>query len=139
MTRGGFTNFANSDSLLIFKEESMALSRDLRLRVVGKVAEGMSRRQAAAHFGVSTRSAIRFAKRFETEGHVEVRPRPPRQRRLDPYGEDIRAWIREIPDLTLAEISARLGEAYGVHAPLSTIDDWLRAKGLSYKKNRTRG
>jgi len=46
----------------------MALSRDLRLRIVGKVAEGMSRRQAGAHFGVSERSATRFAKRYERQG-----------------------------------------------------------------------
>ncbi|VAW16135.1 hypothetical protein MNBD_ALPHA09-1644, partial [hydrothermal vent metagenome] len=31
----------------------MAISQDLRIRLVRKVATGMSRRQAAAHFEVS--------------------------------------------------------------------------------------
>ena len=61
----------------------------------------MSRRQAAVHFDVSPRSAVRFVKRYEDEGTVAVKPRPPRKRRLDPYGEDILRWIKETPDLTL--------------------------------------
>ena len=49
----------------------------------------MSRRQVAAHFDVSASSAVRFVKRYEGEGTVAVKPRPPRQRRFDPYGGDI--------------------------------------------------
>jgi transposase len=37
-----------------------ALSMDLRLRVVAAIAAGMSCRQAAARFGVSAASAIRW-------------------------------------------------------------------------------
>ncbi len=116
----------------------MAISEDLRIRLVRKVVSGMSRRQAAAHFEVSASSAVRFARRYEDEGSVAVKQRPPRKRRLDPYGEDILRWIAATPDLTLQELSERLHEVHEVIAPLSTIDDWLRARKISFKKNRTR-
>ncbi len=116
----------------------MSVSEDLRIRLVRKVASGMSRRRAAVHFDVSASSAVRFVKRYEDEGTVAVKPRPPRQRRLDPYGEDILCWIKETPDLTLQELSRRLHERHGVVAPLSTIDDWFRSRKISFKKNRTR-
>lgn len=116
----------------------MALSRDLRVRILGMVQGGASRRTAAAHFGVSASSAIRFVQRFETEGHVEVKPRSARKRRLDPYREDLLSWIKEAPDLTLEELSQRMAKHHGVRASTSTLHDWLRAQGLSFKKNGTR-
>jgi len=116
----------------------MAISQDLRIRLVRKVAGGLSRRQAAAHFEVSPSSAIRFARRFEAEGTVAVKPRPPLKRRLDPYGDDILGWIEETPDMTLQELSLRLWQVHEVRAPTSTIDDWLRSRKISFKKNRTR-
>ncbi len=48
------------------------------------------------------------------------------------------SWIAEQPDLTLQELSERLGAEHGLSVPLSTLDDWLRANKISYKKNRTR-
>ena len=71
-------------------------------------------------------------------GTVAVKPRPPRKRRLDPYGEDIVRWIKETPDLTLQELSLRLYQTHEVVAPTSTIDEWFRARKISFKKNRTR-
>ena len=70
----------------------MAISNDLRIRLVGKVASGMSCRGAAAHFDVSPSSAIRFVQRYAEEGTVAVKHPPPRKRRLDPYGDDILRW-----------------------------------------------
>lgn len=40
----------------------MALSQDLRRRIVSLVASGVSRRAAARHFQVSASSAVRFVK-----------------------------------------------------------------------------
>ena len=116
----------------------MALSEDLRIRLVKKVASGMSRRRAAAHFEVSASSAVRIVKRYEDEGTVAVRPRAARKRRLDPYGADMLRWIEETPDMTLQELSRRLHEVHDVAAPISTVDDWLRAHKISFKKNRAR-
>jgi transposase len=116
----------------------MTISEDLRIRLVTKVLNGMSRRQAAAHFEVSPSSAVRFAKRYDEEGSVAAKPCLSRKRRLDDYGDDILCWIQEAPDITLAELTDRLQEVHNVRAPKSTLDDWLRAQGLSFKKNRTR-
>ena len=76
----------------------------MRIGLVRKVASGLSRRQAVAHFDVSASSMVRLVKRYEDEGTVAVMPRPPRQRRLDPYGEDILRWIkRDVgPDIARA-------------------------------------
>ncbi len=49
----------------------MALSGDLRTRVVEAVIEnGLSRNAAAERFGVSVASAVRWVKRFETTGEI---------------------------------------------------------------------
>ena len=49
----------------------MALSDDLRERVVGAVVEGgMSRNAAAKRFGVSIASAVRWVARFKTKGEI---------------------------------------------------------------------
>ena len=53
----------------------MALSDDLRKRVVEAVVlGGLSRNQAAAHFKVSVASAVRLVKRFTTTGEISPAP-----------------------------------------------------------------
>ena len=57
----------------------MALSDDLRKRVVDAVVEGgLSRNAAAKRFEVSIASAVRWVKRYETAG--EISPAPCRRR-----------------------------------------------------------
>ena len=116
----------------------MTISPDLRIRLVRKVATGISRRKAATHFDVSVSSAIRFAHQFATEGSVAPKIRKRYKRRLDAYGDDILGWIEEEPDKTLQELSERLLEVHAIRASTSTIDDWLRSRKISFKKNRTR-
>jgi len=116
----------------------MALSQDIRCRIVDLVSSGVSRRQAARHFQVSVSSAIRFARQAKETGHVEVAPRKPRKSRLDAFHDTILAWIASQPDLTLAEMSALFADEHGMRVPVSTLDDWLRARKITYKKNRTR-
>ena len=52
-----------------------ALSVDLRQRVVDAVRDGMSRRQAAARFGVSPSSAVRWTAQAAATGEVAPRKR----------------------------------------------------------------
>ena len=53
----------------------MALSDDLRERVVRAVLEGgMSRNAAAKRFGVSIASAVRWVARFKTKGEISASP-----------------------------------------------------------------
>ncbi len=114
----------------------MTLSVDLRLRIVDLVASGVSRRQAARHFKVSASSAIRFVKQKDELGHVDVKVRKKRKSKLDPYRVDILDWIAEQPDLTLAELCARLVEIHDLRVGRSTLDDWLRTNQITYKKKR---
>jgi transposase len=53
---------------------SKALSLDLRDRVSTAIEDGMTCRQAAARFGVSASSAIRWRSRVRAQG--DVRPGP---------------------------------------------------------------
>ena len=53
----------------------MALSDDLRKRVVEAVVEGgLSRNAAAKRFEVSIASAVRWVKRYETTGEISPAP-----------------------------------------------------------------
>ena len=92
----------------------MALSQDLRLRIVDLVALGVSRRQAARQFKVSASSAVRFVKQAEELGHVEVKKPKKRRSKLDPFRAGIVGWISDQLDLTLAELCTRLGEDHGL-------------------------
>ena len=116
----------------------MALSQDLRLRIVKLVSSGASRREAARQFKVSASSAIRFARQAEEVGHVDVKKPKRRKSRIDAYQPELINWITGQPDLTLAELCARLDEDHGLRAGSSTLDDWLRVKAISYKKNGSR-
>ena len=51
-----------------------SLSMDLRERVVRAVGEGTSRREAAARFGVSAASAVRWCALARDQGDASPRP-----------------------------------------------------------------
>ena len=116
----------------------MALSQDLRLRIVDLVASGVSRREAARRFKMSASSAVRFVRQAGEVGHVEVKKPKKRKSKLDPYRANIAGWIAEHSDLTLAELCARLNDEYGLYVGSSTLDDWFRANQITYKKNGSR-
>ena len=89
-----------------------ALSVDLRHRVVAAIVEGMSRRQAAARFGVSAASAVRWHQRFTASGTVAPSRQGGDRRsgRIEAYSEVILGLVTETPDMTLAELQERLKE-----------------------------
>jgi transposase len=116
----------------------MALSQDLRLRIVDLVMSGASRREAARQFKVGVSSAIRFVKQAEELGHVNAKKPKRRKSKLDPFRSDIIGWIDKQPDLTLAELCARLLEDRDLRVGSSTLDDWLHFNQITYKKNGSR-
>lgn len=115
-----------------------ALSTDLRERVVAKIVGGESRRRAAAHFGVSVSSAIRFARRKLETGSVAAakRGRPPGSGKLAPYVEYLVELVQNDGDITSEELAAALEEAHGVVVDPSSARRVLRQQGYSYKKRR---
>lgn len=77
---------------------------ELRVRVIGFVEAGGSRREAAEQFDIGVSSAIRWMQRFREDGTCEPMPRGGSISPLEKYAEQILALNRERPDLTLDEI-----------------------------------
>jgi transposase len=115
-----------------------ALSVDLRRRVVDAVEAGASCRSAAARFGVSVSSAIRFVARARTRGTLEPDKRGGNQRshRIDAHRDLILSWIAETPDLTLAEVAERLDGAVGYRPLPSIVCRFFQRHGVTRKKRR---
>jgi len=112
------------------------LSEDLRIRVIQAVLGGMSRRSAAARFGVSVSSAIRWMSSYLSEGRSTAKPQGGDQRsgRTEAQHEFLMAAVKEAPDITLAELRERLIEERGETFALSTLHQFFRRHGVSYKK-----
>ena len=89
----------------------MALSDDLRKRVVDSVVEGgLSRNAAAKRFGVSITSAIRWVWRFHATGETSPTPKggDHRSERIEAHHDYLLGLIGRQPDITLLEIRERL-------------------------------
>ena len=117
-----------------------ALSVDLRSRVVAAITGGMSCRQAAARFGVSASSAIRWHELERTQG--DVRPKRQggdrRSERIEAHAETILGLVEAIPDMTLAELKAALAEI-GAAFGIGTLWRFFDRRRITLKKRpRTR-
>jgi transposase len=114
-----------------------ALSLDLRERVVTAVDGGLSCRQAAERFGVSASSAIRWNARRRREGHCGPKALGGDRRsgRIEAHAALILALIDEKPDMTLAELQARLA-AKGIRAGIGTLWRFFDRHGITRKKRR---
>ena len=118
---------------------SKPYSTDLRERVVKAVLEnGLSRRKAAAHFGVGVRTAIEWVNRFRETGSVA--PRKIGGYRPKKIAGAHRDWLvarcRE-KDFTLRELVAELAER-GLTVDYRSVWAFVHAEDLSFKKNRAR-
>ena len=113
-------------------------SIDLRERVVSAVeAGGMSRRGAAAHFGVGVSTVITWVRRFRETGSIE-----PRQMGgykpvlLAAHRDFVHARFAEQPELTLRGLQQELADR-GVRVSYGAVWAFVHGEGLSFKKNRT--
>ncbi|MES2494425.1 MAG: IS630 family transposase [Pseudomonadota bacterium] len=88
------------------------LSQDLRERVVAAVDDGMSCRAAAARFGVSAASAIRWRQLVLQHGTPAAKPQGGDRRaaRIDAHAAFILGAIEAKDDITLVELQALLAE-----------------------------
>lgn len=112
------------------------LSDDLRVRVIRAIEGGLSRRAAAARFGVGVSSAIRWMSAYLEEGRATAKPQGGDQRsgRIEAQHGFLMSAIEEAPDITLAELRARLIEERDETFAISTIHQFFRRHGVSYKK-----
>jgi hypothetical protein len=79
------------------------LSVDLRERVVAAVSDELSRRAAAARFGVSISSAVRWVELARNSGGVSPKPQGGDQRsaRIEVHAPLILGMVEKTPDVTL--------------------------------------
>ena len=113
-------------------------SLDIRERVVGAVADGMSCAEAAEHYQVSHSSAIRWTKRQAETGSPAALPMGGKK----PFalaGEE--AWIRERvaekPDITLRALLADLADR-GIKVSYYAVWHFFEHEGISFKKKPAR-
>ena len=115
----------------------MALSDDLRKRVVDAVVEGgMSRNAAARRFGVSIASAIRWVCRFDATGEISPAATGGDRRsgRIEAHRAYLLGLIRRQPDITLLEIQQRLIANCGQHFASSVIWRFFDRHEITFKK-----
>ena len=118
---------------------SRSYSTDLRVRVIGAISDGLSRRRAAARFGVGVSTAVKWYRRYRETGEVAARKQgQPGGSKLDVHEAFILALVAERPDISLAEIAERLAEKQAVSACPATVWYFLERRGISFKKNRAR-
>ena len=111
-----------------------SLSFDLRSRVLAAVDEGLSCRQAAARFGVSASSAIRWAalRRAGGDGRPKQQGGDRLSHRTEAHASLIHAALDEVPDMTLPELKARLA-GQGAQVSVTALWRFCRRHKLTRK------
>jgi transposase len=114
------------------------LSDDLRMRVVAEVEKGSSRRAAAARFGVSVSSAIRWVQAFRKTGTSEAKPQggDRRSKRIEAHRVFILKTITDRKDITLAELQELLAKRRGEWFGIGTLWRFFARHGITVKKRR---
>ena len=113
------------------------LSIDLRQRVVDAVElESMSRRAAAARFGVGVRTANRWVLEFRARGNVAPlkmgNPSPPK---LTPHRERVLALLEKDPDISIEGLRHALADQ-GIVVGYGSIRRFFKREQITRKKRR---
>jgi len=106
---------------------------DLRVRVMGDVASGASRREAAEHYGISPSVVVIWAQRFEATGSVAAKPSGGSTSPLEKHAEFLLAVIAEQPDSTLDEIVVAMGKRR-IAGSRSAVWRFFHRRKISFKK-----
>ena len=110
-------------------------SEDLRRRVMKAVDDGHTRDEVAAMFDIGTATVERYIRRRRQTGSLKPDKFGGHQRhKLADHDRKVRELVKAEPDQTLMELRAQLAVA-GVKVSKSAVDRFLKAAGLSYKKN----
>jgi transposase len=110
---------------------------ELRVRVIGFVEAGGSRREAAEQFEIGVSSAIRWMQRFRADGTCEPMPRRGSTSPLEKYAQQILALIGERPDLTLDEVVLVLRKRR-IAGSRSALSRFFARHGVTIKKKPAR-
>ncbi len=114
------------------------LSGDLRKRVVCEVERGSSRRAAAARFGVSASSAIRWVQAVRKSGTSEAKPQggDRRSKRIEAHHNFLMETIADRKDVTLAELQELLVKRRRARFGIGTLWRFFDRHGITVKKRR---
>ena len=117
-----------------------ALSVDLRRRVVRAIKEGASCRQAAARFGVSASSAIRWHALARRAGDPAPRRQGGDRRsgRIEAHAPLILGAIERQPDITLADLRSELA-GRGIAVSVAGLWRFFARRKITVKKVRACG
>lgn len=112
----------------------------LRARVIAAVDGGLSRRAAAARFGVAAASAVRWVREWSETGAARARQQggDRRSHRIEAYRDIILRAIESQVDITLVELTALLREKHGASFAASTMWRFLDRHAVTVKKNGAR-
>src|SRR5215470_4932117 len=109
-------------------------SEDLRNRIIEVINDGATIAEAAEQLGVSVSSVVRILRLYRETGSVSpAKFGGYREFALAAYEERIRQWVAQQPDITLAELEARLAKKK-VNVGKSSIWRFLRHLELPLKK-----
>ena len=113
------------------------LSQDLRERVVAAIDGGMSCRAAAARFGVSAASAIRWRQLVVRHGTPAAKPQGGDRRaaRIDAHATFILDAVKAKDDITLAELQVLLAER-GTSVGIGTLWRFFNRHRITRKKRQ---
>ncbi|WP_237751651.1 IS630 family transposase [Sphingobium sp. DC-2] len=115
----------------------MALSMDLRTRLLAAVDSGSSCRAAAARFGVAPSTAVRWRAQQRETGDITPKPRggDMRSRRMEERTADILAIWDERRDITLEELRLALADK-GMDVSVAGLHRFFVRRGLTRKKRQ---
>ena len=111
------------------------LSVDLRSRVIAAVERGTSCRQAAARFGVSVSSAIRWHALSRTVGDATPKPQggDRRSARIEAHAAAILGALERKPDITLADLRDELAGC-GIGVSIAGLWRFFQRRRITLKK-----
>lgn len=113
-----------------------SLSVDLRRRVIAVIEGGVSRRQAAARFGVSVSSAIRWHALARRSGDATPKRQGGDRRsgRIEAHAAVILDAVAKQADITLAELRDLLA-GRGVSVGIATLWRFFARRKITLKKS----
>uniref|UniRef100_UPI003F649C5F IS630 family transposase n=1 Tax=Rhizobium lupini TaxID=136996 RepID=UPI003F649C5F len=111
------------------------LSMDLRERVLGTLAGGVSGRHAAERFGVSAASVSRWRIRQREQGDAQPRAQggDRKSHRIDAHQTRIMALLKATPDITIEELRDSLSKE-GLSFGYGTIRRFFERHNITRKK-----
>jgi transposase len=116
------------------------LSHDLRSRLIGNRAKGMSCRTEADRFSVAPSTAVRLVRRWCELATSAPRPKDGNQRseRIEAYASEILNLVEKTVDITQADIAEHVERAHVERFAVSAIWLCLERHAQTFKKNRAR-